>query len=273
MRRPRFLAAVLLTVSGLAVLTVSGLSSSAGAARSTETGVESHAPRIPGPGPLQTGAAVVRNWTSSNWSGYAVPGTGFRSATGKWNVPKVGTPNRVGSNYYSSTWVGIDGFNNSSLIQAGTEQDWIKGTPVYQSWWEILPAPETPIPSITVHPGDAMSVSITSGVPDWTITVADTTTGRSFTTQRAYAGPLTSVEWIQEAPTIGTRVAKLAPDSNVVFDLGTANGASPGLVSSEWGAMFHRLKQISTPSLPDRDLSADGFAVAHGSLAPPAPTS
>jgi hypothetical protein len=214
----------------------------------------------------------VNNWTSTNWSGYAVPGTGFRNATGRWNVPKVGTPNRLSSNYFSSTWVGIDGFTNSNLIQAGTEQDWINGTPVYMAWWEILPAPETPI-SMAVHPGDAMSVSITSGVPNWTITVADTTTGKSFTTQQAYTGPLTSVEWIQEAPTIGSRVAKLAPDGNVSFDLGTANGASPGLVSSESGVMFHRLKQISTPSLPDRDTSADGFAVAYGSVAPPAPNS
>jgi hypothetical protein len=34
------------------------------------------------------------------------------------------------------------------------------------------------------------------------------TTGKSFTTLQAYAGPLTSAEWIQEAPTIGRRVAQ-----------------------------------------------------------------
>jgi hypothetical protein len=65
----------------------------------------------------------------------------------------------------------------------------------------------------------------------------------------------------------------LAPDTTVVFDAGTVNGASPGLVSSEAGAMFRGKKQISTPSLPDTDPAADGFAVAYGKIAPPAPGS
>jgi hypothetical protein len=234
---------------------------------------ESHAPRIPGPSPLQPGAASVRNWTSTNWSGYAVTGSAFTTASGKWSVPQVIPPRRTRANLFSSTWVGIDGFNNSNLIQAGTEQDWVNGAPFYQAWWEILPAPETPIPSLAVHPGDSMSVSITKGVPLWTITITDTTTSQSFTTHQAYTGPLTSAEWIQEAPTVGSRVAKLAPDSTVVFDSGRVNGASPGLVSSEAGAMFRGRKQVSTPSLPDTDATADGFAVAYGNLAPPAPGS
>ncbi len=174
---------------------------------------------------------------------------------------------------FSSPWVGIDGFNNGSLIQAGTEQDWINGAPFYQAWWEILPAPETPIPSIAVHPGDSMAVSISQGFPNWTITVSDTTTSQSFTTHQAYSGPLTSTEWVQEAPTVGARVARLAPDSTVVFDTGTASGKSPGLVSSESGAMSRGRKQISTPSLPDSDTAADEFAVAYGSHAPPSPSS
>jgi len=234
---------------------------------------ESHAPRIPGPSPTRPGAAAVSNWTSTNWSGYAIVGTGLTTAIGKWNVPQVSPPKRSKPDLFSSTWVGIDGFNNSNLIQAGTEQDWINGAPFYQAWWEILPAPETPIPSMVIHPGDSMSVSVSRGVPKWTITVTDHTTSQSFTTQQAYAGQLTSAEWVQEAPTVGAHVAKLATDSTVVFDSGTVNGTSPGLVSSEAGAMFRGRKQISTPSLPDTDAVADGFAVAYGKFAPLAPGS
>jgi hypothetical protein len=66
-------------------------------------------------------------------------------------------------------------------------------------------------------------------------------------------------------------VATLAVDSPAIFDHGTVNGASPGLISSESGAMFKGRRQISTPSAPDMD--ADGFAVAYGSSAPAAPPS
>ena len=234
---------------------------------------ESHGPRIPGPTGVEPNAASVSNWTSTNWSGYAVTGTGFTSVTGRWKVPQVVPPRRTRPNLFSSTWVGIDGFNNSNLIQAGTEQDWFNGAPYYQAWWEILPAPETPILSVVVHPGDSMSVSIIKGAPDWAITLTDTTTNQSFTTHQVYTGLLTSSEWVQEAPTIGTRIAKLASDSTVVFDSGTVNGASPGLIGSESGAMFRGRKPISTPSLPDTDAVPDGFAVAYGKLAPQAPGS
>jgi len=258
---------------GAVAMSVSSLASASGPGPGL---AEFHAPRIPGPTPLtRPGASVaIREWTSENWSGYALNGTGLTRVTGSWHVPTVQTPTKkrhYRKNTFSSSWVGIDGYGNSSLIQAGTEQDWFNGQAFYQAWFEVLPAPETPI-AMTIHPGDHMTVSISKGIPKWTITVTDTTTSQSFTTMQAYAGPITSAEWIQEAPTIGRHVATLAPDSTVIFDAGTVNGANPGLISSEAGAMFKgRRHQISTPSSPDSD--TDGFAVAYGSLAPAAPSS
>ena len=262
---------VVVLVAVLSAVVVSA--SLQGTVSSAATGHESHAPRIPGPTLVQPHAAAVSNWTSTNWSGYAVVGSGMTHATGTWKIPFVNPPRRARAALFSSTWVGIDGFNDGNLIQAGTEQDWVNGAAFYQAWWEILPAPETPIQSMAVHPGDTMSVSIATGVPNWTIAVTDVTTSQSFVTHQPYTGPLTSAEWIQEAPTVGAHVAKLAPDSTVVFDSGTVNGSSPGLVSSEAGAMFHGRKQISSPSLPDTDVAPDGFAVAYGKRAPAPPGS
>ncbi len=256
---------------------------------------EFHAPRIPGPTPTTPTPTsgydrghVNLGWTSRNWSGYAITKTGITSVVGTWKVPTVLTPAKKAQqrkNAYSSSWVGIDGYacskqtpQNCNLIQAGTEQDWQRGTRkhpgsgFYQAWWEILPAAETPISSITVHPGDTMTVSITRDVSNyWTIEVTDTTTAQTFSTVQAYDGPATSAEWIQEAPTIGRRIAVLADDSNVIFDHGRVNAASPGLVSGDGGAMFKGKIQISTPSAPNPN--KDGFAVAYGSVAPPAPSS
>jgi hypothetical protein len=193
---------------------------------------------------------------------------------GTWRVPAVETPAKKAQqkNAYSSSWVGIDGYNDDDLIQAGTEQDWLHGTKFYQAWWEILPAAETPITTIAVHPGDAMTVSITEGASArWTIVLTDTTTKKSFSISRTYDGPRTSAEWIQEAPTIGNKVANLAADTNVIFDLSSVNGANPGLTTSDAGAMYKGETRISTPSAPNPN--RNGFAVAFGSTAPAAPSS
>jgi hypothetical protein len=270
-------------LSSLAVGTVA-LSGLGSASAALPVAGELHAPRIPGPKPAAPKpspgfAPEVRvvnlGWTSKNWSGYALTGSTITSVVGNWRIPTVETPTKkaqLKKNEYSSTWVGIDGFNNNDLIQAGTEQDWLHGTKFYQAWWEILPAAETPITSMAVHPGDSITVTITEGAAaSWTIQVQDNTTHQSFSTVKTYNGPRTSAEWIQEAPTIGRHVATLAPDTNAVFDLGRVDFADPELTSAEGGAMFKGRQQISTPSTPNPN--RDGFAVAHGSVAPPAPSS
>jgi len=222
-----------------------------------------HKPRIPVEAPTREG------WASSNWSGYAVSGSGLNSATGQWVVQSVSASR--GSSY-SSQWVGIDGFNNSDLIQTGTESDYYNGSAHYDAWWEILPAAETVISGMTVHPGDAMSASVqlVSGT-SWRITIADTTTGASFTIMQTYTGPRTSAEWIEEAPTVGGRVATLAHYQLTTFDPGTLDGKNPGLTSADSGVMVQKNRQVSTPSNPDHD--TDGFNMQYGATAPTPPSS
>jgi len=222
-----------------------------------------HHPYIPGHAVRSAG------WSASNWSGYAKSGN-YTSATAQWVVPSVSATKTAS---YSSAWVGIDGFTNSSLIQTGTESDYYNGAAHYNSWWEILPAAETRINSITVHPGDVMTASITKGSgSSWTITITDATTNKSFSTTQNYSGAGTSVEWIEEAPSIGGRVATLAHYSSPdLFDPGTANGVSPGLTANDGGYMVQKQRIVSIPSVPDAD--TDGFNVSYGSTAPAPPSS
>lgn len=253
-------------VTCLALAGLVGGAAAWGAPSSALSQAPLHAPRIPlGSSTASPGSA----WQSSNWSGYAVTGSGFHAITGKWVVPAVSATRRAS---YSSSWIGIDGFNNSNLIQTGTEQDYVAGTTKYEAWWEILPASETVIPTLTIHPGDAMSAAITQGSgSSWTITIMDNTTGKSFTITKTYTGPQTSAEWIQEAPSIGGRVASLAHYGQTTFDPGTVNGANPRLTTSASGVMVQNGVQVSTPSIPDVD--TDGFTMAYGSVAPPPPGS
>jgi hypothetical protein len=208
-------------------------------------------------------------WASSNWSGYAKAGS-YTKVTGAWVVPSVAASSKP---TYASQWVGIDGFNNGRLIQTGTETDYYNGSAHYSAWWEILPAAETVIPSIAVHPRDHMTASIVKGTgSSWTITIKNTTTGASYTTKRTYTGPGSSVEWIEEAPTVGGHQATLARYSSPdTFDPGTANGANPRLKAADGGVMIRRGVRISTPSVPDAD--TDGFNMAYGSTAPQPPGS
>ena len=249
-----------LTVAAVSVLCSASMLTASLAA---ESGAIFHHPRV------SAGTIHQAGWASSNWSGYAKTGT-FTRATGSWVVPAAGPTHNA---TYSSAWVGIDGFNNGSLIQTGTESDYYNGSAHYAAWWEILPAPETVIPSITVHPGDHMSASITKGTGStWTISITNTTRNQSFSIQRTYTGPGTSVEWVEEAPTVGGHIATLAhytsPDT---FDPGTANGGNPGLTAADGGVMIQKHRQVSTPSVPDGD--TDGFNMAYGSSAPAPPAS
>jgi peptidase A4-like protein len=233
---------------------------------------ESHAVRVAIPGPAGMRAtSVAQPWDSRNWSGYAIPSGNFTSVSGSWTVPTVNPPNRLRARQFSSTWVGIDGYSDGDLIQAGTEQDWLGGAASYEAWWEILPADETRL-TLAIHPGDVMDVTITQGSPDWTITVADASTGQSDSVQKPYSGPQSSAEWIQEAPTVGNHIAALANDGTVDFTNLTVNGTNPDLTIAESGVMAKKGGRVilSTPS--DPSTAGNAFAVAFGSEQPLPPS-
>jgi hypothetical protein len=124
------------------------------------------------------------------------------------------------SSLYSSTWVGVDGAQNSDLIQTGTEQDTSDG---YFAWIEILPTSMGVItdaqgnPALVV-PGDQMLGSVAEAAAGtWTIYLADSTQGWYFEQNFSYNGPGTSAEWIEEAPTVSGSQSSLADFGSVGF--------------------------------------------------------
>src|SRR5580700_10950014 len=145
---------------------------------------------------------VVGNVTisdSSNWSGYAVTGSGFTSAKGSWTVPSVNctkTPNT-----YSSFWVGIDGWTSSTVEQTGTDSDCNGSSPSYYAWYEFYPAGSVLISSVPVSPGNKMDAQVVYNGTQFTITITNETTGRSFSkSSRVRGAARSSAEWIAEAP-------------------------------------------------------------------------
>ena len=158
---------------------------------------------------------------STNWSGYAVSTGGqVTHIEATWVVPTVDPSSPKPA--YSSTWIGIGGYSDSSLIQAGTEQDvGLSGNANYYAWYELLPAYE--ISLFSVSAGDTINASITYGGSSvWTITLSDQTSGRNTSFAVSYQSTFSSADWIHEATSLCTSqtsctVQTLTQTSDAVF--------------------------------------------------------
>jgi Peptidase A4 family len=160
---------------------------------------------------------------ATNWTGHIFRGPTFTAVSGQWVVPTV-QPSATGA--YSGTWLGVDGVNNTSLIQAGTAQDTANGTTTYVDWYEVLPSNETLIASVS--PGDHIQASITEASPGtWTIAITDSTSGQGFSQAFAYSGPGTSAEWVEESPKVNGQQPVLANFGTVRFTNMGWSGSNP----------------------------------------------
>jgi hypothetical protein len=251
---------------------------------------------------MAPGMAVMsssnNSWYSTNWSGYAVTGStgSVTSVQGSWIVPTVSAGASKTTAYYSSFWVGIDGFNSGTVEQVGTDSD-IKGsTTSYYAWYEFYPSPMYQITSLSILPGDAISASVTysgsSGSSGrgsfgrqsstFTVTITDGRTGRSFTTTGTVSNAArSSAEWIAEAPSSSRGVLPLANFGTVNFGFdntavagtcsATVSGGS-GVIGS-FGSAVQTITMVTnrgvTKALP-LSLSSDGtsFSVAWKSAGP-----
>jgi len=123
-----------------------------------------------------------------------------------------------------------------------------------------------------ITPGDVMTASVRQTSPGtWLISIADTTSGATFTRTIAYSGPGTSAEWVEEAPTVGSSQSSLADFGTVTFSSLTVNGANAALVSSEGGEMLSSAGAVvALPSAPGP--TGNSFSDAFVGTPPPSVT-
>lgn len=185
------------------------------------------------PGPLVRASAAptgpqmggLTPFPSPNWSGFTDTGAAadFTGVTGMWTVPTV----KPGAPGDSATWVGIDGFDNQDLVQAGTDQS----KSGYYAWYELIP--QVAFSLGPVKPGDNMYVDINNEWPGtWSVTVEDLTKEVTWSGPVAYHAAGTSAEWVEEAPTEASTnvIEKLADYGTVAFSDMTVSG--PGTASA-----------------------------------------
>jgi hypothetical protein len=196
---------------------------------------------------LAVGAASASAATaiSSNWSGYAVTGTTFKTVSGTWVEPTASCTT-ASTTTASAFWVGLGGDSNTSnaLEQTGTEADCLaNGTVRYTAWYELVPKASVKV-ALKVSAGDKVTGSVSVSGTSVTLKLTNLTTHKSFTKTLAMSAPdVSSAEWIAEAPSTvtpgGTSVLPLTDFGTVKFSNATAvstSGHTGTISDSAWTA-------------------------------------
>jgi Peptidase A4 family len=166
--------------------------------------------------------------TASNWSGYAAHNGPYKSVSASWVEPR-GHCSGPGHKY-SSFWVGLDGFNSTSVEQTGSEMDCKNGNPKYYSWFEMYPKFPVTFHN-TVRPGDHFHGSVTyNGGGRFTLKLSDTTRGWTHTEHKSLkSARRSSAEVIVEAPSSSRGgVLPLANFGTVHVSSARVNGSKIG---------------------------------------------
>lgn len=166
--------------------------------------------------------------TSGNWSGVAdlSGATSYNStSTFYYLVMEYVVPTATqaygactGSWDYSSSWIGMDGYNNGDVLQAGTESDaYCSGSTkstYYSAWYEWFPNGEVRISNLPVTAGDDIFVEVwhtskTQGYAYFVNYNTDQVVEVGFTAPSSANFIGNSAEWIVERPGLSTGLATL----------------------------------------------------------------
>lgn len=203
----------------------------------------------------------------------ATTGT-YTAVSGTWTVPTV--KNVAGKTSYDAAWIGIGGVTTSDLIQVGTNDTVsASGHETSSAFYEMLPQSSHPIAStsLAVSPGDSMSAALSEvSTGQWSISITDTTTGKSYATKVSYTSSHSSAEWIEEDPsTIANRLLPLDDFATVAFTNASATSKGSALTLASGDAepvtmvseIAGKSASIATPSALASD--EQSFTVTYNS--------
>lgn len=201
--------------------------------------------------------------TSSNWSGYAAMTSVTNPASnsvsrvmGQWRVP---TLHRSSSEEpYCDIWVGIDGYSNEVVQQAGTLHFFSDGKQYDYAWVELYPAWPFELDSFPVYKGDKMFVSVVREDSNTFIFTLKNISkhNKAIFSIRQPEALNQSAEWIVEAPSDERGLLPLANFRKVTFHncLATIDGKFGSINSHNWtyAAITMRTKDSWVKSVPSR---------------------
>jgi len=206
------------------------------------------------------------------WSGYIVASDVqnlspvVSSISASWTVPEI-KPSE--NNTFSGVWVGIGGYGEDTLIQAGTEQEYVNGRVVYYAWYELLPDYLVRIPTVHVRAGDTVTASISlinENTNTWSIEIADVTRGERFKKTVVYNSSRLSAEWVVERPKVNGTISTLADFGNVTFTecKATVNGITGTIGNFSYAQLvMHENEDTSLVSVSPFNDDGSSFTVSY----------
>jgi hypothetical protein len=220
------------------------------------------------------GNPQVQSIISRNWAGYAVTSDPTQlqpnviGVNASWTVPRI----RASTvDTFSSAWIGIGGQFDETLIQAGTEHDFIGGQAQYSIWYEVLPENAIAISNVSISPGDVIAASISlinSDANEWSIQINDVTTGQGFSQSccLVYNSSRLSAEWIVERPNINNQLSTLADFGSITFKNAYANiNSTYGTIASfpYSQVIMNSLQNVRLASVSPIDTNGSAFTITY----------
>lgn len=145
-----------------------------------------------------TASAASTQAVTNTWAGYVAHSKIYTSVSASWLQPRAGCLGTAASS--TAFWVGLDGFTDPTVEQAGTEAVCTNDRAGYFAWYELYPANPVTLPNL-VAPGDSITTTISAAKDIFTITIRDVTKGWTSTSRHAVPGAArTSAEVVLEAP-------------------------------------------------------------------------
>ncbi|WP_412543428.1 G1 family glutamic endopeptidase [Longispora sp. K20-0274] len=177
------------------------------------------------------------------WGGYTAYGSTFHSISATWNIPALDCSANRG---IASPWVGLDGWDSSTVEQIGIDFDCTTGRAQYKPWVEMYPQDSIYFTN-TVRAGDSMTGSVTDDGGHWfTLTLTDSTQGWTKTFSKYLASSRSvNAEAIIE-PIGGGNVPKLARFDALRFTDVTVDGHPIGDVSTHRSAVTRGTTTLAT---------------------------
>jgi hypothetical protein len=114
-------------------------------------------------------------FSPSGWAGVVVPVANLKfsppepvvSVYGEWFIPNITPiPNEPPGGQTVGFWVGIDGFGNSQVLQAGTAATLSGNNNVNWVWTEWFPLPPIQVTNFPIKPGDYITVLVCANQPN-----------------------------------------------------------------------------------------------------------
>ncbi|KAF2798610.1 putative aspergillopepsin [Melanomma pulvis-pyrius CBS 109.77] len=116
------------------------------------------------------GRPEAKKWTTKNWAGAVIAQSVFTLIHSNWTVPLPEAGQGDHDVWYSSAYVGLDGYqtNSNDVLAGGTGHDYYKadgGSSKTYAWYQWYPAYPVELVNFPVNPGNRVWCEVWSYLP------------------------------------------------------------------------------------------------------------